>query len=73
MKLVPVMVTDVPPSVLPEVGLTPVTVGEDGATKVKWSALEVAEVPADVVTVVSTVPADSAGVVAVIEVGELTV
>ena len=41
--------------------------------KVNWSALEVAEVPAGVVTVVSTVPADSAGVVAVIEVGEFTV
>ena len=66
------MVTTVPPSVLPEVGLTEVTAGA-GVTKVKWSPALVAEVPADVVTVVSTVPADSAGVVAVIEVGELTV
>ena len=66
------MVTTVPPAVSPVFGLTEVTAGA-GVTKVNWSALEVAEVPADVVTVVSTVPADSAGVVAVIEVGELTV
>ncbi len=71
-KSVPVMVTTVPPWVVPEVGLTEVTVGA-GVTKVKWSAGEVAEVPAGVVTVVSTVPAASAGVVAVIEVDELTV
>ena len=31
-KLVPVMVTEVPPAVGPEVGLTPVTVGTGGAT-----------------------------------------
>ena len=34
----------------------------------KWSALEVAEVPTGVVTVTSTVPADSAGAVTVIDV-----
>ena len=66
------MVTTVPPSVLPEVGLTEVTAGA-GVTKVNSSAPEVTEVPDPVVTVVSTVPADSAGVVAVIEVDELTV
>ncbi len=66
------MVTTVPPWVVPEVGLTEVTAGA-GVTKVNWSALEVAEVPPEVVTVVSTVPAHSAGAVAVIEVGELTV
>ena len=38
-----------------------------------WSADEVAEVPPAVVTVISTVPADSAGEVAVKEVDELTV
>jgi len=40
---------------------------------VNWSALEVAEVPAGVVTVTSTVAADSAGEVAVTEVSLLTV
>jgi hypothetical protein len=40
---------------------------------VNWSADEVAEVPPAVVTVISTVPADSAGEVAVKEVDELTV
>ena len=40
--------------------------------KVNWSTPEVAEVPPAVVTVVSTVPAPSAGVTAVIWVGELT-
>ena len=39
------MVTTVPPSVLPEVGLTEVTAGA-GVTKVKWSPALVAEVPA---------------------------
>src|SRR5271166_4739192 len=71
-KSVPVIVTTVPPWVVPELGLTLVTVGA-GVTKVKWSAPELAEVPDGVVTVVSTVPAASAGVVAVIEVAELTV
>ena len=37
------------------------------------SAAEVAEVPALLVTVTSTVPADSASLIAVMEVGELTV
>jgi hypothetical protein len=40
---------------------------------VNWSADEVAEVPPAVVTVTLTVPADSAGDVAVMEVAELTV
>ena len=38
-----------------------------------WSADEVAEVPPAVVTVTLTVPADSAGEVATIDVDELTV
>ena len=51
---VPVIVTEVPPACGPLFGLTPVTVG--GGLYVNWSALEVAVVPAGVVTVMSTVP-----------------
>jgi hypothetical protein len=61
---VPVIVTDVPPDVDPDLGLMPVTAG--GATYVNWSADEVAEVPPGVTTVTSTVPAVPAGLVAVI-------
>ncbi len=68
-KLVPLTVTEVPPAVDPEVGLTPVTVGAGGAVKVNWSAGGlVAEVPPAAVTVTSTAPADSAGEVTVSEV-----
>jgi hypothetical protein len=73
LKLVPVMVTAVPPPVLPEVGLTAVTVGVDGAVYVKWSEEEVVEVPLGVVTVMSTVAAASAGEVAVMVESETTV
>ena len=66
MKPVPVMVTEVPPAVVPDVGEMLVNVGA-GAVKVYWSADEVADVPTDVVTVMSTVPAASAGLIAVIE------
>jgi hypothetical protein len=55
-KLVPVIVTVVPPAVGPEFGATEVTVG--AATKVNWSATPVADVPATVVTVTSTVAAE---------------
>jgi hypothetical protein len=72
-KLVPVMVTEVPPVVVPEFGLTPETVGAGGRTKVNWSFALVAEVPPGVVTVTSTVPAAPAGAVAVIEVALTTV
>jgi hypothetical protein len=42
-KLVPVMVTLVPPAVVPEVGLTPVTVGADEVPcQATVTALEVA-------------------------------
>ena len=58
-RLVPVIVTLVPPSVGPDAGLMPVTVG--GAAYVKWSPVLVALVPPGVVTVMSTVPADPAG------------
>ena len=70
-KLVPVMVTEVPPAVGPEVGATELTVG--AATKVNLSADEVVEVPPAVVTLMSTVPAECAGEVAVIWVSETTV
>ena len=70
LKLVPVIVTDVPPAVGPAVGEIELTVG--GPTKVNWSAAEVADVPPAVVTLTSTVPVP-AGEVAVIEVAELTV
>ncbi len=61
----------VPPAVGPLAGAIPVTVG--APTKVNWSAGEVALVPPGVVTVTSTVPAPSAGEVAVMEVALLTV
>jgi hypothetical protein len=66
-KLVPVIVTVVPPAGGPLVGLIPVTVGATAAVYVNWSAAEVAEVPAGVVTVTSTTPVP-AGLVAVIDV-----
>jgi hypothetical protein len=69
-RLVPVMVTLVPPDVGPWFGLTDVTVG--AATKVYWSAELVADVPPTVVTVTLTVPAAETGLVTVIEVDELT-
>ncbi len=69
-KLVPVMVTTVPPAVGPA-GRS--DAGHRGRpTKVNWSAGEVALVPPAVVTVTSTVPAP-AGEVAVIEVALFTV
>jgi hypothetical protein len=64
MKFVPVIVTDVPPPVGPALGLTPETVGV--AKYVYLSALLAALVPPAVVTARSTVPALSAGEVAVI-------
>ena len=63
MKLVPVTVTDVPPAADPDGGDTPVTVGE--AKYVKRSSLPKTFVPPGLVTVTSTMPADSAGAVAV--------
>ena len=70
-KPVPVMVTDVPPAVAPDVGEMDVIVG--GGTNVNWSAELVELVPYVVVTVMLTVPADSAGDMAVMESGEFTV
>src|SRR6266849_10407591 len=70
-KFVPLIVTEVPPPVGPAFGLIDVTVGTP--MKVTWSADPVADVPPGVVTVISTVPADSAGDVAVILIDEFTV
>jgi hypothetical protein len=57
-KPVPVMVTTVPATSGPAVGLNAVTAGDP---KVYLSAALVAEVSPDAVTVISTVPATSAG------------
>ena len=74
LKPVPVTVTAVLPTLGPDVGLTAVTAGADpAATKLNLSAVLVAVVPLGVVTVMSTVPADSAGEVAEMDVGEFTV
>ncbi len=73
-RLVPVIVTLVPPLTGPEVGLRPVTEGvELPELNVKWSADPVAEMPFPVVIVTSTVPANSKGLIAVIEVSEFKV
>jgi len=72
-KLVPVMVTEVPPAADPELGLTAVTVGSGVATNVNQSTgASTAETPAGVVTVTSTVPV-AIGEVAVIWVALFTV
>ena len=67
-KPVPVMITEVPPPVLPAPGLTEVTTGDP---KVNRSATDAAEVPTALVTVISTEPAACAGDTAVICVPEL--
>ena len=53
---VPVMVTDVPPVLGPEPGLTPVTVGAGGGCRCTGRSALVALVPPAVVTVTSTAP-----------------
>ena len=68
---VPVTVTVVPPEVEPWFGETTVTVG--APRYVNWLAVDVALVPASVVTVTYTLPAVPAGEVAVIVVAEFTV
>jgi hypothetical protein len=73
LKFVPLIVTDVPPAVGPEVGDSELTVGAGtggGATEVNWSAVAVALVPFGVVTVTSWAPAPSAGATAVIRVDD---
>ena len=69
-KLLPVMVTGVPPAAGPLFGEIDVTVG--AARKVNWSAELAALVPPKFVTVTSTVPLP-AGEVAAIDVALLTV
>jgi hypothetical protein len=71
-KLVPVMVTEVPPATGPLAGPTLVTAGRGNGTYVNVSAGLVALVPPGVVTVTSTVPVP-AGEMAVIDVAEFTV
>jgi hypothetical protein len=61
-KPLPEMVTEVPPAAGPELGVRPDTT----VAYVNWSAALVVEVPARVVTVMSTVPTDPAGDTAVI-------
>ena len=70
LKPVPMIVTEVPPAIGPAAGLTAVTVG--AARAVNWSAEEVVETPPGPVTVMSTVPAGSTGLMAVICVDETT-
>jgi hypothetical protein len=70
-RFVPVTVTEVPPASGPLVGLTDVIVG--AATYVNWSLADVALVPPTVVVVMSIVPAEPEGEVAVIWVALSTV
>ena len=67
MKLLPVMVTGVPPAVEPVVALRPVTTGA-GDWKANLSLADVIDVPAVLATVTSITPAISGGVTAVIDV-----
>ena len=67
---VPVMVTVVPPARGPALGEIEVTTG--AATKVNWSAADVADPPPGVVTLTSTVPVPACDV-AVIDVAEFNV
>ena len=71
-KLVPVIVTRVPPAAGPLVGLRPVTTGAAATVYVNSSAGETADVPPGVVTVTFTTPVP-AGLSAVIEVSLTTV
>jgi hypothetical protein len=72
-KLVPVTVTLVAPAVLPAFGETWVTVGAPvTAVYVKRSEVLVADWPAGVETVTSTVPAAPDGLTAAMDVDELT-
>jgi hypothetical protein len=70
-KLLPKIVTEVPPAVEPVLMLRLLTTGA-ADWNVNWSALEVGDVRAELTTLTSTTPADSAGETAVIDVLELT-
>lgn len=65
-KLVPVIVTVVPPPIEPVAGLMPVTVGA-GAANVNLSAAVIADAPSGLDTITSKIPAACAGATAVIE------
>ena len=69
-RLLPMMVTEVPPACGPAPGLTPVTIG--AGTYVKVALGVTGDEPAGVVTVTLTFPV-SAGVTAVTEVAETSV
>src|SRR5262249_7944751 len=70
-RLVPVMVTTVPPFIGPLLGLTPFTAGAV-PTEVNWSLAVLAEIPAAVLTVMCKAPAAWAGLTAVREVADCT-
>jgi hypothetical protein len=70
-KPVPVIVTMAPPTAVPLAGDIPVTVG--GEMKLNLSAVPMAEGPARLTTVTSTMPGLPAGLVAVIWVSDTTV
>ena len=70
LRLVPVMITVVPPPVGPALGAIDVT--EGAPTYVNWSAAEMVETPPGVVTRTSITP-EPAGAVAVMDVDELNV
>jgi hypothetical protein len=72
-KSVPVMTTEVPPAVLPEVVPSEVIAGAEAAVKVNRLLLLGVELPAVVLTTTSQVPAMLAGVVALICVPETMV
>jgi hypothetical protein len=65
-------VVTVPPAVVPAVILRLLTDGAVALEYVKWSLLEVADVPLGVITVTSTVPAASGGDTAVNRLSVLT-
>jgi hypothetical protein len=71
-KPLPLIATGVPPAPVPLDGLMLVMAGALGADTVKWSAEPVLDVPLGVVTVMSTVPAASAGAITVSDVSEVT-
>src|SRR5712692_1387328 len=72
-NVLPIIVTASPPAALPLVAVTAVTLGNEAALYVNWSPVPVADVPANVVTRTSTVPAASGGDVVVIDVADTTV
>jgi hypothetical protein len=72
-SLAPLMVTTVPPALVPVEALKPLIVGLVDAVYENWSALEIGDSPAAFTTVTSTVPPRWAGATTVREVDELSV